>query len=61
MLKQENKIKVKFIKKIMTEKKTSLPSLRNQDLKKVKVETVKLNKLLQNIATCNSTELNEVI
>ena len=43
----------------MTEKKTTLPSLRDQDLKKVKLE--KVNKLLPNIPTNNMTELNELI
>ena len=33
-LTQEDKIKIELIKKIMTEKKTALPSLRNQDWKK---------------------------
>ena len=45
----------------MTEKKSSLPSLRNQDWKKVKVETVKVNKLLRNIPKGNFIELNELI
>ena len=39
---QEDKMNVELIKKIMTEKKTTLPSLRNQDGKKVKVETKKV-------------------
>ena len=54
MLTQEYKIKVELMKKTMTEKKTTLPSLRNQ----VKVETKKVNKLLTNIATDNITEWN---
>ena len=45
----------------MTEKKTTLPPLRNQDWKKVKVETEKIIKLLPNIPTDNVTELNELI
>ena len=44
MLTQKGKINVK--KKIMTETRTTLPSLRNQDWKKVKVVTEKVNKLL---------------
>ena len=45
----------------MTEKKNLLPSLRNQDWKKVKIETEKVNKLLANFQTGNITELNELI
>ena len=41
MLTQEYKIKVESIKKIMTEKKTTLKSLRSHDWKKVKIETEK--------------------
>ena len=41
--KKKEKIVV-LIKKIMTEKKTTLPSLRNQDWKNVKVEIEKVNK-----------------
>ena len=33
MLTPEEKINLEFMKKIMTEKKTTLPSLRNQDSK----------------------------
>ena len=33
------------MKKIMNEKKTTLPSHRNQDWKKVKTETKKINNL----------------
>ena len=36
MLTQENKINAELIKKIMTEKKIGLSSLKNQDWKKVK-------------------------
>ena len=45
----------------MTVKKTTLPSLRNQDWKKVKVETEKVNKLLINIPTNNISEQNDLI
>ena len=41
MLPQEDKMNVELIKKIMAEKKTTLPSRRNQ----VKIETEKINKL----------------
>ena len=49
MLIKEVKTNVEFIKKIMSEKKSTLPSFRKQDWKKVKVETEKVNKLLTNI------------
>ena len=45
----------------MTEKKTILPSLRNQDSKNVEVETEKVNKLLPNNPTGNITEVKELI
>ena len=45
----------------MSEKKTTLPSLRSYDWKKVKVETEKINKLLSNIPTGDIIELNELI
>ena len=45
----------------MAENETTLISLRNQVWKKVKVETEKVNKLLTNIPTGNTTELNELI
>ena len=45
----------------MTEKKITLPSLRSQDWKNVKVETEKVNKLLPNIPMDNITELSELI
>ena len=35
-----------IIKRIMSEKKTILPSLRNQDWKTVKVESEKINKYI---------------
>ena len=58
---QEDKINIKLIKKTMTEKKTRLPSLRNQKRRKVKVETEKINKLLPNIPKRDITELKELI
>ena len=42
LLKERNN--EEFILKIITEKKTTLPSQKNQDRKKVKVETKKINK-----------------
>ena len=45
----------------MTEKKTTLTFFRNQDWKKVKVETENGSKLLPNIPTHDITELNELI
>ena len=53
-LTQDDKINVELMKKIMT-------SFRNQDWKKVKVETEKKNKLLPNIAMDNIAELNKLI
>ena len=61
MLTQEVNIKVKLLKNIMTKNKTKLPSLRNQDWKKVKVGSNKVNKLIPNTSTSNITELNELI
>ena len=49
------------MKRIMSEKKTALPSLRNQDWKTVKVETGKINGLSTNIPTKNITEFNNLI
>ena len=50
-----------ILKRIMSEKKTSLPSLRNQDWKTVKAETAKINELSTHILMKNITKLNEVI
>ena len=44
-LTQMERNKGEMIKKIITEKKEKLPSLANQDWKKVKLETEKVNKL----------------
>ena len=44
------------IKRIMSEKKTTLSSLRNQDWRTVKSETEKVNDFLTNIPTNNITE-----
>ena len=53
-VKKEDKINMESIKKLMTEKKTTLPSLKNQDWKKDKVETEKINKLSMNIPWTSS-------
>ena len=45
----------------MTEKKAILLSLMNQEWKKVKAKTKKVNKSFKNIPTDNITELNELI
>ena len=45
----------------MSEGKTALPSVRNQELNKVKTVIEKANKVLQHIPKDNITELNELI
>ena len=45
----------------MSEQKTTLPFLRNEDWKKIKEQSEKVNKLLQYIPTDNITKLNELI
>ena len=49
------------MKKIITEKKTTLPFLKSQDGKKVKRETEKGNRLLPNIPKRKITKLNKLI
>ena len=62
MLTPEDKIDVELKDNIMTENKTTLSSLENQDCKrKLKVETIKVKKLLTNIPTRNITVTNELI
>ena len=61
MLMQGNRINVELIKKIITEKKTKLLSLRNQDWKKMKTDIEKVNKLLRHILTCNTSERYKLI
>ena len=56
----KDKINVGLIKKIMTKKRTWLPSFRNQGWKKVKIKTENINKLLPNIPKGNITELNDL-
>ena len=48
-------------KRIMSEKKTRLLSLRNQNWKAVQVETEKINESSTHISAKNITELNEPI
>ena len=60
MLTQEDYMNAELIKEILTEKKT-LPSLRDEAWEKFEVETEKVNKLLRNIPTGNTTEINELI
>ena len=55
---QESRKKVEDIK-TMSEQKTTLPSLSNQDPKKVNLDTEKESKVLLHIPTDNITELNE--
>ena len=50
-----------MMKRIMSEKKHTFPSLRNQDWGIVKSKTEKINDLLKNIPTNNITELNDLI
>ena len=45
----------------MPEKKITLPSLRNQDWRTVKTEIEKVNDLLTNIPTNDTTNLNDLI
>ena len=46
---------------MIPEKKTTLPSLRNQDWKIIKAETEKVKELSTHIPTNNITKLNELI
>ena len=49
------------LKRIMSEKNTRLPSIRNIDWKTVKAETEKISELITHISAKNTTELNELI
>ena len=49
------------MKRIMFKKKSTFPSLRNQDLKTVKAGSQKVNELLTYISTNNIKELSELI
>ena len=61
ILTQEEKMNVDIIKRIMSEKKTTLASLRHQDWRTVKSETDKMNDLLTNIPTNDITESDDLI
>ncbi len=52
---------VEIMNRIMSEEKTTLPSLRNQDWGTVKFEIEKVNELLTNISTNDITDLNDLI
>ena len=58
---QEEKMNIAIIKRIMSEKKTSLPSLRNWDWKTIKTKTKNINELLTHISKNNIKELSEFI
>ena len=60
-LTQEEKTYIETIRRIMSEKKTTLSSLRNQDWRIVKSETEKVNDLLTNILTNSIAELHDLI
>ena len=49
------------VRRIMSEKKTTLPSLRNQDWRTLKSETEKVKYLLTKIPTNDITDLNDLI
>ena len=55
------KTNIDIIRRIMSEKKNTLPSLKNQDWKTVKFKTDKENDLVTNIQTNGITELNDLI
>ena len=56
---KREKTNIDAIRGIISEKKTTLPSLRNQDWRTVKSKTEKVNDLLTNIPTNDITELND--
>ena len=60
-LSQEQKIDLENVKRMMNNGKTTLPSLRNIEWRTLKIETIKINKVLPYISTNNITELNELI
>ena len=60
-LTQEGKMNVDILKRIISEKKTTLTSLRNQDWRTVKYETEKVKDLLTNIMINDITKLNDLI
>ena len=60
-LTQEEKTNIDTIRRIMSEKKTTLPSLRNQDQRTVKSETKRVNDLMTNIPINDITEFYDLI
>ena len=58
---QEGKINIDTIRRIISEKKTTLPSLKNQVWRTVKSETEKVNDLFTNIPTNDIADLNDLI
>ena len=52
---------VEILKRIVSEKKTILPTLRNHNWKTVKAKTEKLSESLTQMSTSNIKEFNEVI
>ena len=60
-LTQKEKTNIDTIRRMMSENKTTLHSLRNQDRRTVKPEIEKANDLLTNISTNDITELNDLI
>ena len=58
---QEQKIDLENVKRMKNTEKTTLPSLRNIELRTLKIETNKINKVLPYISTNNITKLNELI
>ena len=61
ILTQKEKMNVDIIKRIMPEKKTTLPSHWKEKMKTVKSETEKVNYLSTNISTNDIMELNDLI
>ena len=60
-LTKEEKTNIDTIRRIISEKKITLPSPRNHDWRTVKSETEKMNDLLTNILRNDMTELNDSI
>ena len=60
-LSQEQKVNLENVKRIMNTEKIILPSLRDIEWKKLKIETNKINHILPYIPTNNITELKELI
>ena len=58
---QEEKTDIDTIRRIISEKKTISPFLRNQNKRIFRSETEKVNDLLINSPTNNITELNDLI